>query len=140
MKTIVLSVVGVIGSTIAYLFGGWDKSIMVLLVFMGIDYVTGLIVAGVFHKSKKTENGGLESRAGFKGLIRKCEMLLFVLMGNLLDLLFGADYVRTAVCIGFITNELISIIENGGLMGIPIPKVLTDAIEILNKKGEEEDG
>ena len=64
----ILSVIGCVGSVIASLFGGWDAALVTLLIFMGVDYVTGLIVAGVFHTSEKTENGALESRAGWKGL------------------------------------------------------------------------
>ena len=103
---------------------------------MGIDYLTGLVVAGVFHKSKKTDSGALESRAGFKGLCKKGVMLLFVLIGYRLDLAIGTTYIRDAVCIAFIGNELISIVENAGLMGLPIPSVITKAIDVLKTKNE----
>ena len=79
------------------------------VVFMGIDYVSGIIVAGVFHKSRKTENGALESGIGWKGLCRKGMTLLFVLIAYRLDLAIGTTYIRDAVVIGFIANELISI-------------------------------
>ena len=105
---------------------------------MLIDYATGLIVAGVFHKSQKTASGALESRAGFKGLCRKGAILLFVLIGYRLDLAVGTSYIRDAVCIAFIANELISIVENAGLMGIPIPAVITKAIDVLKSKAEVE--
>lgn len=133
MKNTICTIVGIIGSFIASLFGGWTASLTSLLLFMGIDYITGLIVAGVFHNSPKTETGALESRAGFKGLIRKLMILLFVLIGYRLDLAVGTTYIRDAVCIAFIANELISIVENAGLMGIPIPAVITNAIDILKK-------
>ena len=120
----------------ASLFGGWTASLTTLLIFMLIDYTTGLIVAGVFHASKKTESGALESRAGYKGLCRKGMILLFVLIGYRLDLAIGTSYIRDAVCIAFIANELISIVENAGLMGLPIPSVITKAIDVLNQKGE----
>jgi toxin secretion/phage lysis holin len=106
------------------------------MIFMGIDYITGLVVAGVFHKSPKTETGGLESKAGLKGLIRKFTMLLFVLVGFRLDVAVGTTYIRDAVCIGFIANELLSIVENAGLMGLPIPQVIINAIDILKKKND----
>lgn len=134
MKNTICTIVGIIGSFIASLFGGWTASLTTLLIFMGIDYLTGLIVAGVFHKSPKTDTGALESRAGFKGLIRKFMILLFVLIGYRLDLAVGTTYIRDAVCIAFIANELLSIVENAGLMGIPIPAVITNAIDILKKK------
>lgn len=121
------------GSLVASLFGGWTASLTTLLIFMGIDYVSGLIVAGVFHKSPKTDSGALESRAGFKGLIRKAMILLFVLIGYRLDVAAGSTYIKDAVCITFMVNELLSIIENASLMGIPIPAVITNAIDILKK-------
>jgi toxin secretion/phage lysis holin len=101
---------------------------------MGVDYLTGLIVAGVFHQSPKTVSGTLESRAGFKGLIRKGMILILVWVGYRLDIAVGASYIRDAICIAFIVNELVSIIENAGLMGIPIPAVITKAIDILQQK------
>ncbi len=137
MKSAVLTTTGVVGSLVASFFGGWDAALSTLLTFMAIDYVTGLITAGVFHKSPKTESGTLESRTGFKGLLRKGTMLLFVLIGYRLDLLIGEAYVRDAVCIAFIVNELISIIENAGLMGIPIPAVISKSIDILHGKVDE---
>lgn len=133
MKNTICTIIGIIGSFIASIFGGWTASLTTLLIFMGIDYATGLIVAGVFHKSPKTETGALESRAGFKGLIRKFMILLFVLIGYRLDVAVGTTYIRDAVCIAFIANELLSIVENAGLMGIPIPTVITQGIDILKK-------
>lgn len=129
--------VGIIGSFIASLFGGFDAAMGTLLLFMGIDYISGLIVAGVFHKSNKTQTGSLESRAGWKGLCRKGMTLVVVLIATRLDLLIGTTYVRDAVCIAFITNETISIIENAGIMGVGIPAPLTKAIEVLKNKESE---
>ena len=127
--------IGVVGGFIASLFGGWDAALMTLVIFMGIDYVTGLIVAGVFHNSEKTANGALESRAGWKGLCRKGVTLLVVLVACRLDLVMGSNFIRDAVVIAFIANETISIIENAGLMGIPIPSAIMKAIDILKNKG-----
>ena len=135
MKNAICTGIGVVGSLVASLFGGWTASLTTLLIFMAIDYMTGLVVAGVFHASPKTETGALESRAGLKGLIRKCSMLLFVLIGYRLDVAVGTTYIRDAVCIAFMANELISIVENAGLMGLPIPSVITNAIDILKKTG-----
>lgn len=136
MKNTFCATLGMIGSFIASLFGGWSASLTTLLIFMLIDYVTGLVVAGVFHKSPKTANGGLESKAGLKGLVRKCSVLLLVLVGFRLDLAIGTTYIRDGVCIAFMVNELISIVENAGLMGLPIPAVITNAIEVLTHKNE----
>lgn len=134
-KNILISIVGIIGSAIASAFGGWTTGLTTLVIFMAIDYVTGLIVAGVFHKSAKTETGTLESRAGFKGLCRKGAMLLVVLVAYRLDLAVGTTYIKDAVIIAFIANETISIIENAGLMGVQIPDTIKNAIDILQKKG-----
>lgn len=139
MKEGLCTGVGVIGSVIAGAFGGWDQALVTLVIFMVIDYLSGLIVAGVFHNSTKTESGALESKAGWKGLCRKCVTLLFVLIAYRLDLAIGVDYIRNAVIIGFIANEVISITENAGLMGVPIPKVITKAIDILQNKVNRED-
>ena len=108
--------------------------------FMAIDYVSGLVVAGVFHNSKKTTSGALESKAGWKGLCRKGMSLLFVLIAYRLDLAIGSNYIRDAVIIGFIVNETISIVENAGLMGVPLPKAINKAIDILTSKSEEKGG
>lgn len=139
MKDIVCAGIGAVGGAIAALFGGWSSAMATLLIFMAIDYITGMVVAGVFHKSGKSENGALESRAGWKGLCKKGMTLLFVLIAHRLDLSIGVSYMRDAVVIGFIANELISITENAGLMGVPLPAVITKAIDILKGKSEKED-
>ena len=137
MKEGLCTMVGIIGSFIASLFGGFDAALATLILFMGIDYVSGLIVAGVFHKSNKSETGALESRAGWKGLCRKGMTLIVVLIAVRLDLIIGTTYVRDAVCLAFIANETISIIENAGIMGVPIPAVLMKAIVILKDKQDD---
>lgn len=137
MKITFLTGVGAVGGAIASIFGGWSASLTTLLIFMAVDYVSGIIVAGVFHASPKTETGALESHAGLKGLFRKAMTLVFVLVGHRLDLAIGTSYVRDAVCIGFIANELISVVENAGLMGLPIPSIIINAIDVLNKKKDE---
>ena len=139
MKEGLCAITGVVGGFIASLFGGWDAGLTTLIIFMGIDYLTGLIVAGVFHKSSKTETGALESRAGWKGLCRKCVTLLMVLVACRLDLLIGSNFIRDAAVIAFVVNESISIIENAGLMGIPIPKVIVKGIEVLKQRSESEE-
>lgn len=137
MRNTICTTVGAAGGVVAAFFGGWDTGLVTLVIFMCIDYVSGLVVAGVFHNSKKTKTGALESKAGWKGLCRKGMTLLFVLIAYRLDLVIGSSYIRDAVIIGFIANEAISIIENAGLMGIPLPAVLNKAIDILTSKSEE---
>lgn len=140
MKNAICTTAGAIGGVIASLFGGWDAGLATLVMFMAIDYVSGLVVAGVFHNSKKTTSGTLESKAGWKGLCRKGMSLLFVLIAYRLDLAIGSNYIRDAVIIGFIVNETISIVENAGLMGVPLPEVINKAIDILTSKSEEKGG
>lgn len=136
MKQGILTILGAIGAFVSSIFGGWDAGLTTLVIFMAIDYLTGLIVAGVFHKSGKTENGALSSKAGLQGIAKKIMMLLLVLVAVRLDILTGTNYVRDAVIIALCGNELISIIENAGLMGVPIPRKLKGAIEVLSRKGE----
>ena len=138
MKETICTTAGIVGSFIAGLFGGWDASIRALLLFMAIDFLTGLILAGVFRKSPKTASGGLQSKIGWKGVSRKCVALLLVLISAQLDLILGTTYIRDAVCIAFTVNELISIFENAGLMGIPMPAALKKAIDLLQSKGKED--
>lgn len=137
MKYTFSAVVGIIGSSIAALLGGWDLAIQTLLIFMGIDYITGLMIAGIFHKSPKTESGSLSSLIGWKGLCRKGMVLLIVSVAVRLDMLVGTDFIRDAVVIAYCTNEAISIVENAGIIGIPIPKPILNAIDTLKNKEDE---
>ena len=134
MKAGLCATIGVLGSILVSAFGGWDAALKSLIIFMAVDYITGLMVAGVFHNSKKTATGTLESRAGFKGLCRKALILLFVLIAQRLDIMCEVDYIRNAVIIGFCANDLISIIENAGLMGVPLPEVIVKAVDVLQSK------
>ena len=136
LKELFVTAAGIVGAFISRLFGGWDAAMTTLVIFMGVDYLMGLIVAGVFKRSGKSENGALDSRAGFKGLLKKSIVLLIVLVAYRLDLVLGSTFIKDAVIIGYIANETISIIENAGLMGIPIPDVIKKAIDILKKKSD----
>lgn len=132
-----IAVTGFFGGIIAELFGGWDSDITTLIIFMCIDYITGIIVAAAFKRSQKTETGALSSKVGFIGLCKKGVMMLVVLIAHRLDLLIGTDYIRTATVIGFCCSELVSIIENAGLMGVPLPPVIIKAIDILKNKDND---
>lgn len=133
-KVTILGIFGAIVAAISSLFGGWDSALTTLVIFMAIDYIAGLIVAGVFKRSGKSETGALESRAGWKGLCKKGMTLLIVLVAVRLDIAVGTTFVKDVVVIGYIANEGLSIIENAGLMGIPIPSIIQKAIEVLRKK------
>jgi len=134
MKESICTVLGMVGAAVAAAFGGWDAALMALVVCICIDYISGTIVALVFHNSNKSETGAYNSSYGLKGLCRKGLMLLFVVVAVQVDALMGADYVRDAVCIGFCSNEVLSIVENLGLAGVPMPDAVVKALEQLQKK------
>lgn len=131
--------IGAFGAWIAGWFGGWNSAMTTLVLFMLADYLTGLIVAGVFKNSPKTPTGALQSKAGLIGLIKKGMILLILLIACRLDMLLNTTIIRDGTCISFILNELISITENAGLMGIPIPPPIKRAIDILKSKEESQD-
>ena len=134
MKQTVCTILGLLGSALAAAFGGWDAALTALVVCMAVDYLSGSIVALVFHKSTKSESGAYNSTYGLKGLCKKCLMLLFVVVAVQMDQLVGSAYIRDAVCIGFCTNEVLSIVENLGLAGVPMPQAIVNALEQLQKK------
>ena len=134
MKQSICTILGMVGGALAAAFGGWDAALIALVVCICVDYVSGSLVALVFHKSTKSESGAYNSAYGLKGLCKKCLMLLFVLVAVQVDRLLGVDYVRDAVCIGFCSNEVLSIVENLGLAGVPMPQAVVNALEQLQKK------
>jgi toxin secretion/phage lysis holin len=136
MRECLILLIGIIGGGIASALGGWDIYLRALVILMAVDFITGLVVAGVFGRSNKSNSGALSGQALFKGLLKKTTMLLIVLVAYQLDYVAGVDFVRYAAIIALISNESLSFIENAGLMGIPIPNVLKQAIEILKKKGD----
>lgn len=138
-KPLFVLALGIWGSVTTHLFGAWTPMLTLFCCAMAVDYLTGLIVAGVFKRSNKTDSGKLESRAGWKGLVRKGAALLLVLLAHRLDVAIGTDYIMHGLAIGFTVNELISITENCGLMGLKLPKVLLNAIDVLNSKIDGED-
>lgn len=126
--------VGITGALLTFLFGGWDMSLEILAVFILLDYISGLVKAF----TTKTVN----SQTGFKGLLKKSEILIILIVATLLDRLINSgDWIfRTLVCYYYIANEGISIIENCGKSGLPVPQKLVDALEQLQgiKKNKEE--
>lgn len=137
IQDIISVIVGAVGGMFTTLFGGWSAGMTTLIIFMIIDYFSGLVVAGVFKQSPKSISGALESRAGWKGLCRKGMTLLFVLISYRLDLMIGTNYIRDAVVIGFCVNELLSIVENAGLMGLPLPPIIVKALDVLRTKAHD---
>lgn len=130
---------GILGGIIN-LMGGWSEDLTTLLIFMGVDFVLGLLIAGFWKKSNKSETGALSSWSAWKGLCRKGVSLLIVLIGYRLDVTLGVEYIRTAVILAFIANEGISILENIGIMGVKYPEALKKALDVLTNKSEESKG
>ena len=137
IKSIFYGAICLVSAAVSALFGGFDMIFVSLMIFMAVDYITGLIVAGVFHKSGKSESGSLESRAGWKGICRKGVSLLIVLVAARLDIMLGTTFIRDGVVMAYIANEALSIIENAGLMGIPVPEAVRNAVEALRSKGSD---
>jgi len=131
MKQTFCTLLGFLGSAVCWAFGGWDAALTALVICMSVDYISGSLVALVFHRSNKSETGAYNSAYGLKGLCKKCLMLLFVIVAVQSDRLLGGDFVRDAVCIGFSTNEILSIVENLGLAGVPMPQAVVKALEQL---------
>ena len=134
MKEWFCTAVGFVGAGFSWIFGGFDEALAALIILMAVDYLSGSIVALVFHNSRKTESGCYNSAYGLKGLCKKGLMLLFVLMAVQLDRMMDTAYIRDAVCIGLSANEVISVTENLGLAGIPMPKAISKALEQLHNE------
>jgi toxin secretion/phage lysis holin len=139
VKHTVLTIIGSIGSFASYLFGGFDKLLIALVIFMIIDFLSGLILAIVFKNSSKTKNGRVSSEAGIRGLAKKIFILFLVTIATQLDLVLGTSIVRDGVVIAFISMEGISILENATLSGLPVPRIIKNALEVLNKSEDEND-
>ena len=136
IKDAILAALAAAGAFLANALGGWDAVLKLLIALMAADYITGLAVAAIWHKSNKSDSGALDSKAGFRGLVKKCAILLLVYIGVLLDSAVGTHYVRSAVCLFFIGNEGLSLLENIGLMGVEYPEFMKNMLEALRDKGD----
>ena len=137
IKNYVLAVMAFVGGFVSHALGGWDSMMKLLMALMALDFLTGWLVAGVWKRSNKSESGALDSKASFRGLIRKGMILMVVWIGVLLDDALGATYVRNAVVLFFVGNEGLSLLENLGLMGVPFPDFLKKALEALHDRGNK---
>lgn len=117
-----------IGGVFTYIFGGWDTPLTVLFWLMGIDYLTGLISAALQNK--------LNSKIGYKGIAKKASILIVLIVGVLLDRLINNNVwvFRTLICYFYVANEGISILENCGKLGIPLPQKLLNTLDQLKSK------
>ncbi|MEG1843737.1 MAG: phage holin family protein [Clostridia bacterium] len=126
------------GGALAGLLGEWNIMLTLLAVAMSVDYLSGLIVAWCGH-SPKSENGGVSSAVGFRGLARKAVIMLVILLATILDKALGTTSMmfQTAAVCYYIANEGISILENAALMGVPFPPKIKAALEELKKNGDK---
>lgn len=129
-----MSLAAVTATLISKITGPITSDLRTLIILMSADFITGIIIAGVFHRSAKSENGCLESKSGFKGISRKCMTLIFVAAAHRLDIAMGTSYIRTAVIAAYTLNELVSLTENAGIMGLPVPDVIKRAIDAFKNK------
>ena len=140
VKNIVLILIASVGGVISSLLGGWDKLLKGLCICMVIDFLTGLILAIIFHKSQKTQNGCASSNEIFKGLAKKICILFLVALCVCIDNMTNTHYIRNTAILFFIGNEGLSIIENTGQMGVPYPEFIKKALEALKDKVNRGDG
>lgn len=131
MEKVFNSIVAVVATFFTYIFGGWDAALSILIIFMVLDYLTGVIYAYTVKS--------LNSEVGFKGLIKKCMILVVLIIGVMLDRMLGNGtwVFRTLVCYFYIANEGVSLLENISNLGVPIPNKIRNALEQLNKDDEE---
>ncbi|MEN2765782.1 phage holin family protein [Ornithinibacillus xuwenensis] len=119
-----------LGGAVGYLWGGWSELLSILLTFVVIDYITGILAAG--------KEGKLNSSVGFRSIPKKVMIFLLVAVGHLIDGAMGDSHMfRDAVIFFYLANELLSILENAGRIGLPIPSVLSKAVEVLKGKGDK---
>lgn len=116
-----------------FIIGGIDEPVLILLCVMSIDWMMG-VFTGIVGKSNKTSDGRLSSLAGFNGLLKKAAIILIVCVAYQLERVSGFSGARDVVIVAFICNESLSIIENAGIMGIPIPKSIKNIITALQEK------
>ena len=130
-NNLITGVLAGVSGVLSYIFGPWDAMIMVLIAVVALDYITGVAYAAV----SKT----LSSVIGFKRLLKKVFIFVLVALSTMLDKLVPATNgaVRSAVCMFYIANEGLSILENCALMDVPVPKPLRDALEALKNKGND---
>jgi toxin secretion/phage lysis holin len=117
------------GAVVGYLFGGWSVLLQILLAFVVIDYITGLLASGV--------EGKLSSKVGFKGIAKKLMIFCLVAVGHLVDKAIGeGDVIQNSIIFFYIANELLSILENAGRTGLPVPDQIKNTVQILKGKGD----
>lgn len=137
-RQLIVGGISTVGSVIANLFGGWSDGLTVLCIFMIIDFITGMTAAAM-GASEKSINGGISSGIIWRGILKKIMTLVMVVVGAQLDKLTGASYIKDAVVIAYCITEVVSIIENAGLIGLPVPAVIQKVIDVLKEKNDNID-
>lgn len=141
----ILKVLAAVGGAAASFFVGVPPVVWILLIVMTLDYLTGLS-CGAMGKSPKTETGGLSSKTAFLGLLKKALILAVVALAALLDWAVASSAgisfsaVTGATCLWFIASEGVSITENAAELGVPIPGIIKQMLEIFRKAGDEKSG
>lgn len=132
IQIIIDSIAGAVGAVLGFMYGEVTGLFWALIAFMATDYITGVVVAAI--------NKQLSSEVGFRGLAKKLMILVFVSLGHIADMyvLGGTPVAMSAVMLFYIANEGLSIIENAGNLGLPVPKKLKDIMARLKKESEEE--
>ncbi|WP_019123331.1 phage holin family protein [Brevibacillus massiliensis] len=129
METTFKSIVAFGGAAASFLFGGWSMLLNILVAFVAIDYVTGILAAGA--------EGRLNSKVGRLGIARKVFTFLMVAIAHLVDTALGEQHIlRDAAIFFYLANELLSILENAGRVGLPVPELVKRAVEVLKGKGD----
>ena len=133
IQIIIDSIAGAVGAVLGFMYGEVNGLFWALIAFMALDYITGVIVAIIEKR--------LSSEVGFRGLVKKFLILVFVAVGHIADtyILGGTPAAMSAVMLFYIANEGISIIENAAALGLPVPKKLTNIMEQIKNKSESEE-
>ncbi|GAA0325764.1 hypothetical protein GCM10008967_15420 [Bacillus carboniphilus] len=129
-KSFIIPMVSVLGSVLSTVFGGWNHLLILLLVAVVLDYILGVFIAFI--------TGALSSRIGWRGIAKKVSIFALVSVAHIADVILGdSQMIRNATILFYLCNECISIIENASKAGVPIPKFLLNALEIISQKQEE---
>lgn len=138
LKYIIELIISSFGTLIINIIGKPTDELMILLLLMIIDLITGTLVSAVWHKSSKTKSGKLSSRVMFKGIVKKILTLVIVVIAYQLDILLNINMIRYIVIIMLIIEEILSIIETITLTGLKVPTIITKALDVLERSVKDE--